>query len=55
MRPVFELNQSAHEVDELWPLAKLGWAHTFMDKRSRAEAKYNSDAQLQRSLAKHDR
>ncbi len=52
MRPVFELGQSAHEVDELWPLAKLGWAHTLLDKRARAEAKFQSDMNIQRSFGK---
>ncbi len=43
MRPVFELQQSAYEVDELWSLAKLGWAHRLMNKRSKAEARQRAE------------
>ena len=50
LRPVFELQQSAHEVDELWSLAKLGWVHRYLNRRARAEAKQRSDFELQRSL-----
>lgn len=45
LRPVFELQQSAHEVDELWSLAKLGWVHKMLDKRAKMEAKAHADAQ----------